>query len=161
MICQEKHLTPFSFWCTIPKVMEMDEILEQALLFDFYGELLSERQKEVYQFYVFDNLSLSEIAREVGMSRQGVHDLVRRSKAMLEEYEQKLHLVEKFVSIKEKVQQIDWLLDTYESTRRMPGGIGRAEKVQTAEMPETSPGTDSQELLEKIRKISDLIIEEL
>ena len=120
----------------------MDEILEQALLFDFYGELLSERQKEVYQFYVFDNLSLSEIAREVGMSRQGVHDLVRRSKAMLEEYEQKLHLVEKFVSIKEKVQQIDRLLDTYERTRQMPGGIGRAEKVQTAEMPETSTGTD-------------------
>lgn len=139
----------------------MDEILEQALLFDFYGELLSERQKEVYQFYVFDNLSLSEIAREVGMSRQGVHDLVRRSKTMLEEYEQKLHLVEKFVSIKEKVQQIDRLLDTYESTRQMPDGAGRTENVQAAEMPGMTPRADSQELLEKIREISDLIIEEL
>lgn len=139
----------------------MDEILEQALLFDFYGELLSERQKEVYQFYVFDNLSLSEIAREVGMSRQGVHDLVRRSKTMLEEYEQKLHLVEKFVSIKEKVQQIDRLLDTYESTRQMPDGAGRTENVQAAEMPGMTLRADSQELLEKIREISDLIIEEL
>lgn len=139
----------------------MDEILEQALLFDFYGELLSERQKEVYQFYVFENLSLSEIAREVGMSRQGVHDLVKRSKAMLEEYEQKLHLVEKFVSIKEKVQQIDCLLDIYESTRQTAGGTGKTERVRTAEMPETKSQTDSQELLEKIREISDLIIEEL
>lgn len=120
--------------------MGMDEILEQALLFDFYGELLSERQKEVYQYYVFDDLSLGEIAAEVGMSRQGVHDLVKRGRLMLEDYERKLHLVEKFMSVKEKVQQIDRLLDTYEGDCRVE---------------------NPQELLEKIRKIADLIIEEL
>lgn len=143
----------------------MDEILEQALLFDFYGELLSERQKEIYQFYVFENLSLSEIAREVGMSRQGVHDLVRRSKAILEEYEQKLHLVEKFVSIKEKVQQIETLLDAYESSGQNGSEPRAAKAAEISGQNESETcrmqAADPLELLERIREISDLIIEEL
>ncbi len=139
----------------------MDEILEQALLFDFYGELLSKRQKEIYQYYVFDDLSLSEIAVEVGMSRQGVHDLVKRSRLMLEEYEQKLHLVEKFMSIKEKVQQIDELLDAYESAGQEPDMERVRRPGETADLDEGQPYGNPRELLEKIRKISDLIIEEL
>ena len=53
----------------------MNEILEQALLYDFYGELLTDHQKEVYEQFVLEDLSLGEIAREEGISRQGVHDL--------------------------------------------------------------------------------------
>lgn len=145
----------------------MDEILEQALLFDFYGELLSERQKEVYQYYVFDNLSLGEIAAEVGMSRQGVHDLVKRGRLMLEEYEHKLHLVEKFMSIKEKVQQIDGLLDAYEGGRQTEKGRRAAdtwaceEGLPAVDTRGARPGQSTQELLERIRKIADMIIEEL
>ena len=84
----------------------MDEILKQSLLYDFYGELLTEHQKEIYEQFIVEDLSLSEIAKDAGISRQGVHDLVKRCDKILEEYEAKLHLVEKFLSIKEKVHQI-------------------------------------------------------
>ena len=110
----------------------MNDILEQALLYDFYGELLTSHQKEIYEQFVLEDLSLSEIAGEAGISRQGVHDLIKRC--------QKLHLVEKFLSIKEKVHEIDSVLDAYES------GAGNQKP---------------QEMIEKIRKISDTIIEEL
>mgnify|MGYP003097249891 CR=1 FL=1 len=58
---------------------------------------------------------MSEIAGEAGISRQGVHDLIKRCQKALEGYEEKLHLVEKFLSIKEKVHEIDSVLDAYES----------------------------------------------
>lgn len=116
----------------------MNEILEQSLLYDFYGELLNDHQKEVYEQFVLDDLSLSEIAQEKGISRQGVHDLVKRCQKTLEGYEKKLHLVEKFLSIKEKVGQIDEMLDTYEET-----------------------GRDKKEMISQIRQISNRIIEEL
>ena len=73
----------------------MDKILEQALLYDFYGELLTAHQKEIYEQFVLDDLSLGEIAADAGISRQGVHDIVKRCARSLEEYERKLHLVGK------------------------------------------------------------------
>ena len=92
----------------------MKDILEQALLYDFYGELLTNHQKEVYEQFVLEDLSLSEIAESAGISRQGVHDLVKRCNKILEGYETKLHLVEKFLAIKDKVQHIKnfhlWIL---------------------------------------------------
>ena len=89
----------------------MNEILEQALLFDFYGELLTEHQKEIYEQFVLEDLSLGEIAKETGISRQGVYDLIKRCNKILQEYEEKLHLVEKFLKIKSKVHQIDSILN--------------------------------------------------
>lgn len=84
----------------------MEKILEQTLLYDFYGELLTEHQKRVYEDAVLNDYSLSEIADELGISRQGVHDMVRRCGRLLNGYEEKLHLVEKFVSLREKVGEI-------------------------------------------------------
>ena len=83
----------------------MDEILKQSLLYDFYGELLTEHQKEIYEQFIVEDLSLSEIAKDAGISRQGVHDLIKRCNKILEEYEEKLHLVEKFLSVKESIRQ--------------------------------------------------------
>ena len=100
----------------------MNDILEQALLYDFYGELLTSHQKEIYEQFVLEDLSLSEIAGEAGISRQGVHDLIKRCQKALEGYEEKLHLV------------------AYESS---------------------AGNQKPQEMIEKIRKISDTIIEEL
>ena len=94
----------------IAKVTVMNKILEQALLYDFYGELLTTHQKEVYEQFILDDLSLSEIAESAGISRQGVHDLIRRCQKALEGYEAKLHLVERFLSVKEKVDRIDEIL---------------------------------------------------
>ena len=113
----------------------MDEILKQSLLYDFYGELLTEHQKEIYEQFIVEDLSLSEIAKDAGISRQGVHDLVKRCDKILEEYEAKLHLVEKFLSIKEKVHKINGLLEHAK--------------------------TDESELIQQIRTISGEIIEEL
>ena len=95
----------------IAKVIQMNGLLEQALLYDFYGELLTNHQKEIYEQFVLDDLSLSEIAESVGISRQGVHDLVKRCNKILEGYEAKLHLVEKFLSVKSKVQRMNELLE--------------------------------------------------
>lgn len=95
----------------IAKVIQMKELLEQTLLYDFYGELLTERQKEIYEQFVLDDLSLSEIAENVGISRQGVHDLIKRCNKTLEGYEEKLRLVEKFLAIRKKVQEMNVLLE--------------------------------------------------
>lgn len=84
----------------------MDKIFEQAMLYDFYGELLNDNQKEVFENYVNDNLSLSEIAEERGISRQGVHDMIKRIYRTLSDYEDRLHLVSRFMAIKKDINRI-------------------------------------------------------
>lgn len=84
----------------------MEKIVRQSLLFDFYGELLTKHQKQIYSDYVNDDIGISEIALEKGISRQGVHDLIKRCDTLLEGYEQKLHLLDKFISIKQKANSI-------------------------------------------------------
>ena len=101
----------------------MEEIVKQALLYDFYGELLTEHQKEIYEQFILEDLSLGEIASARGISRQGVHDTIRRCEKTLEGY-------------KEKVHQIDNLLDTWKEKK-------------------------TEVLISEIRQISDEIIEEL
>ena len=103
----------------IAKVIQMNVLLEQALLYDFYGELLTDHQKEIYEQFVLEDLSLSEIAESAGISRQGVHDLVKRCNKILEGYEAKLHLVDKFLSVKEKVQQMNELLETESQSKQI------------------------------------------
>ena len=84
----------------------MEKIVEQGLLYDYYGELLTEHQKKIYEDAVYQDLSLSEIAEEAGISRQGVHDLIKRCDKILQEYEDKLHLVAKASSAKAKAEEI-------------------------------------------------------
>ena len=64
----------------------MEEKLKQAYLYDFYGELLNERQRQIYEDFVFNDFSLGEIAGEEGISRQGVADMVKRCDKKLEVY---------------------------------------------------------------------------
>ena len=85
----------------------MDKILEQTLLYDFYGELLTDHQKQIYEDVVLNDYSFSEVAEEKGISRQSVHDLIKRCNKILQEYESKLHLVEKFVTIKEQIEEME------------------------------------------------------
>lgn len=72
----------------------MEKLVRQGMLFDLYGALLTEHQQAVYGQLVNDDLSLSELAETYGISRQGVHDLIRRCDKILEGYESKLHLLE-------------------------------------------------------------------
>lgn len=98
----------------------MDKIFEQALLYDFYGELLTPHQRSIYEDVVFNDMSLGEIAKEQGISRQGVHDLMKRCDKILQDYEAKLHLVERFSNAKEKIGEIVEL-----TKADMPAGAGK------------------------------------
>ena len=93
----------------------MEKIVEQGLLYDFYGELLTKHQRKIYEGIVYDNLSLGEIAQEEGISRQAVHDIVKRCDRALQGYEEKLRLVAKFESIKDKISRINRLSEQYEN----------------------------------------------
>ena len=92
----------------------MEKIVEQGLLYDFYGELLTAHQRQIYESIVYENLSLSEIAEEQGITRQGVHDIVKRCDKALMGYEKKLKLIARFQKMKEKIQEIDDLTKCYE-----------------------------------------------
>ncbi len=92
----------------------MEKIVEQGLLYDFYGELLTSHQQGIYEIVVYENLSLGEIAEEQGISRQAVHDIVKRCDRTLLGYEEKLKLVARFASIKEKISEINRLSEQYE-----------------------------------------------
>lgn len=87
----------------------MDQIFEKTLLFDFYGELLTERQKELYQLYHLDDLSLGEISEQLSISRQGVYDAIKRCDKQLTHFEEKLQLVHRFIRNKERAKKIHQL----------------------------------------------------
>lgn len=84
----------------------VEQIVERTMLYDFYGELLTEHQKNIYEDIVLNDMSLTEIAEDYGISRQAVHDLMKRINRILDDYESKLHLVEKFERAKRKVKTI-------------------------------------------------------
>lgn len=90
---------------------EIEELFELAMLFDFYGELLKEHNKRIFEDYICNDLSLSEIAEAEGITRQGVHDIVKRCSRQLKEFEAQLHLVEKFRQTKDGVERIRELLE--------------------------------------------------
>ncbi len=85
---------------------QVEKLYEESLLYDFYGELLTEHQKQVFEDAVLNDYSLAEVAEDLGISRQGVHDLVKRTRQALAGYEEKLHLVQKFIRIRDNVNRI-------------------------------------------------------
>ena len=94
--------------------MEFEKIQEISalnILYDVYGELLPEKQREMFRLYYEDNYSLAEVGQELGMSRQGVHEAVKRAGAKLEGYEKKLGLAKKFGAMEEALQQAAETID--------------------------------------------------
>ena len=77
-----------------------------ALLYDFYGDVLTERQKEFYDLYYNEDLSLSEIAENSGITRQGVRDVIVRAEAILTDLEDKTGLIKRFHAMHKQLQQI-------------------------------------------------------
>ena len=112
----------------------MEKIVEQGLLYDFYGELLTDHQKSIYEAAVYEDMSLTEIADEHGISKQGVHDLIKRCTNTLQGYEDRLHMIRRFEAIKDTAQQLSRLSDSL---------------------------NDDDKLKSEIRNISDRILEEL
>lgn len=86
---------------------ELEEIVELSYLFDFYGALLKDSHRTIFEDYVLNNLSLSEIASERQITRQGVYDIIKRCRRRLRDYEDKLHLVRKFEQTREKLKEIE------------------------------------------------------
>ena len=84
----------------------MDDRIRQTLLYDFYGELLSEHQKAVFSAAVFDDMSYSELADEFNCTRQAAFDIVRRINHKLEGYEEKLGLLSRFETAKNKMNEM-------------------------------------------------------
>lgn len=91
---------------TNQKSNKLDQIVELSLLYDFYGALLKEHQREIYEDYILNDLSLSEIASEQDISRQGVYDIIKRCSKQLIDYEDKLKLIEKFNNTKDRINHI-------------------------------------------------------
>ncbi len=77
-----------------------------SFLLDFYGDTLSERRREIIEMYYNEDLSLSEIAEQTGISRQGVRDSVKKSEKELIELEETLGLAERFAKIKKETEDI-------------------------------------------------------
>ena len=83
-----------------------ENAVEMCLLFDFYGAMLTQRQQEIFDLYYNDDLSLSEISKQMQISRQAVRDSVTRSKNLMIGFEQRLGLVRRFQENSEAFQRI-------------------------------------------------------
>ncbi|ADY56595.1 UPF0122 protein [Syntrophobotulus glycolicus DSM 8271] len=92
----------------------MKDLARRAFLFDFYGPLLTEKQSRIWDLYYNLDYSLAEIAEGEEISRQAVHDLLKRTEKILNDYESKLLLVQKFEMEREKLARIEALLQSLE-----------------------------------------------
>ena len=88
-----------------------DKLVQITLLFDFYGQLLTEKQIEIVDMYYNNDLSLGEISEQQGISRQGVYDTLKRAERTLYQYEEKLGLVDRFLKQKQSMEKIIEMLE--------------------------------------------------
>lgn len=92
--------------------VKMDKIVEEGLLYDFYGPLLTKRQKQIYEKVVYEDLTLGEISQAEGISRQAVYDMVSRSTRLMRSYEEKLGMIERFMAIRALTDRLDESADS-------------------------------------------------
>jgi len=97
----------------------IEKVIEIGLLYDFYGQMLTDKQRQIIELYYNEDLSLGEISEVVNISRQGVHDILKRSEKILYNYEKKLKLVEKFLNHKSKIREAYTLLDSIGSNQNV------------------------------------------
>ena len=88
-----------------------DSRVKNAMLFDFYGELLTDKQREYFDLHYNEDYSLAEIAEMSGISRQGVWDIIKRAEAMLTEVEDKTGLIKRFLERNEQIEELEKELD--------------------------------------------------
>lgn len=108
----------------------MNNVFEIGLLLDFYGQLLTQKQIEILDLHYNNDYSLGEIAEELGVSRQAVHDNIKRGKAILYEFEQKLGLLKKFTEQKRKAMEVLELLKGINIDKLDIGERESIEKIQ-------------------------------
>ena len=110
----------------------MEYLVRMGLLYDFYGVLLTRKQQRVFTCYYMNNLSLAEIAAEEGTSRQAVHDLLQRTEKILERWEDKLQLMNKYSLEKEAIREVESelksLMDTLPNDTEMNKAFSSLQK---------------------------------
>ena len=84
----------------------VDNLTRLNLLYDFYGDFLTKKQREIFELYFLNDLSLGEIAEQYGITRQGVYDIVKRSQDILENYKKKLGMAQMFFNFENKINAI-------------------------------------------------------
>ena len=92
----------------------LKDLIEASMLFDFYSDLLDEHKREIYGEYVMNDMSLSEISESVGISRQGVYDIIKRCTKQLREYEERLGLVKRFRELKADAGKLEKISEKLE-----------------------------------------------
>ena len=108
----------------------MDDTFLRTMLFDFYGDLLTEKQRECYDLHFNQDLSLQEIAEQYGASRQAVWDLVRRAEGALREIEEKTGLVARAVKRRAQIQELRALAE------RLPESVEKPLLLEKLELLE-------------------------
>ncbi|MFX4261737.1 YlxM family DNA-binding protein [Pelotomaculum propionicicum] len=106
----------------------LEKVAWMNMLFDFYGVLLTERQKDFMDLYYCQNLSLGEIAGEFNVTRQAVYDTLKRAEQVLSQYEEKLGLVTKSTAERNKLATAAAMLEEYE-TVKSDGRVQQARKI--------------------------------
>ena len=120
-----------------------NQAYRMAMLYDFYGDLLTDRQKEFYDLYYNEDLSLAEIAENYGITRQGVRDVIVRAEAYLTEIEDKTGLIRRFHTMQSQLREIaDWVR-------------------QVTDLNDKRLGSDELEVLaSRIQSLTDKLIQE-
>ncbi len=108
----------------------MDKTLRMSLLFDFYGALLTDKQRDVFEMYFHEDLSLQEIGEQSSISRQAVHHMLKRTASILETFERKLALLEKHNKEQEVLTKVVRALESLKT--RLPEKKEELEALQTA-----------------------------
>jgi predicted DNA-binding protein YlxM (UPF0122 family) len=106
----------------------LDKVAWMNMLFDFYGQLLTDRQKDFMELYYCHNLSLGEIAGEFNVTRQAVYDTLKRAEQVLSQFEAKLGLVAKYITERNKLAAAAAILEEYE-TAESGGRLQQARKI--------------------------------
>lgn len=88
-----------------------NQAYRMALLFDFYGDVLTDRQKEFYDLYYNEDLSLAEIAENYGITRQGVRDVIVRAEGVMTELEDKTGIIRRFHRMQDQLKSVDGKVD--------------------------------------------------
>lgn len=120
-----------------------NQAYRMAMLYDFYGDLLTDRQKEFYDLYYNEDLSLAEIAENYGITRQGVRDVIVRAEAYLTELEDKTGIIRRFHTMQGQLKEL----------------AGCARQIQ--ELNDAKLGSDELEALaSRVQSLADTLIQE-
>jgi Uncharacterized protein conserved in bacteria len=125
----------------------IEKTVRMSLLFDFYGQLLTQRQQEFFKLYYDDDLSLGEIASQYGVSRQAVYDILKRSSQALEEFESKLQLVERFQrrqsALAQAMAEIDAAMEALSPLEAMGDVVQRLARARAALVEVEAAGVEA------------------